>query len=185
MTEYYTGSISQEPRFTSSINSQTNIKQLQDEIYNECLLPQFNLENLGIDYLSHLDTSISLELYERVITFISESYIHININDFIFEDILKKLFFGKSIYELFFIDIPKDDIFDFKLNIKEDMSNVNIRKYLIDYYITKTKRYESLKVINGDNKFSYLIIKNSIAANIFDTNIQEFKTKYLNILLTK
>lgn len=185
MTEYYNGSISQEPRFTGNINSQTNIKQLQDEIYNECLLPQFNLENLGINYLSDLDISVSLELYERVISFINDSYIHINVNDFIFEDVLKKLFFGKSIYELFFIDIPKEDIIDFKSNIKEDTSNNEIRNYLINYYINKTKRYESLKLISDNNEFIHLIIKSSIAASIFDADIQDFKIKYLNVLLTR
>ena len=181
MTEYY--NISQEPRFTSIINYQNNIKSIQEELYNECIMSQFNLENLGINYLEEYDISITFDLYERVIAFIDKSYIHINGNNFIFDDDNKKLMFGKVLYELFFVDIPKEDIYEFE----KELENINdLRKFLVDYYITKTKRYESLKIINNTNTdIDYMIFKNSIAANLFDSNISEFKSKYLMVLINR
>jgi hypothetical protein len=178
-TEYYNGSISQEPRFTAKINEQANIKLMQDRLYYDCLLPQFDLENLGINYLKGYDLAITLDLYDKVISFIDKSYIHINHNTIILEDNIKKMFFGKSLYELFFVDIPKTDIYEFK-NISGDLRN-----FLIDYYITKTKRYESFKQLNKTLEFDYLIIKNSIAATIFDANIDNFKSKYFDVLISR
>ena len=95
------------------------------------------------------------------------------------------MFFGKSLYELIFVDIPKDDINEFKKNMSTESSDIEIRNYLINYYIAKVKRYESLKTINNDHVFDYLIFKNSVAANLFDSNLQDFRIKYLNILLLR
>ncbi len=185
MSEYYNGSISQEARFTNVINYQSNIKLLQDELYNECLLSQFNLENLGINYLADYDIDITFDLYERVIVFIDKSYIHINGNNFIFDDDNKKFMFGKVLYELFFVNIPSEDIYEFDKEIDKNGYD-NIGTFLIDYYITKTKRYESLKHINNNNsEIDYLIFKNSIAANLFDGDLVEFKNKYLRMLISK
>ena len=167
---------------------QNNIKSIQEELYNECIMSQFNLENLGINYLEEYDISITFDLYERVIAFIDKSYIHINGNNFIFDDDNKKLMFGKVLYELFFVDIPKEDIYEFEKEFdKSDYSNINdLRKFFVDYYITKTKRYESLKIINNTNTdIDYMIFKNSIAANLFDSDISEFKNKYLMVLINR
>ena len=179
MQDYYNGSYSQEPRYTATINYQSNLKQLKDILYNECLLSQFNLENLGIDYLKDYDMTVTLDLYDNVITFINNSYIHIN--DSILEDDNKRFLFGKSLYEIFFIDIPTEDIREFVNHIDKDLKD--LRNIIVNYYITKTKRYESLRSINVVNKeIDYNIFKNSIASSLFDTDLTDFKNKYLTVL---
>lgn len=175
--EYYTGSYSQEPRYTNKIIKQSNNNDLLNILYNECIIPQFNFKNLGIDYLSDIDNRIAIILYDKIISFIDESYIHIDMS--FKENDLQLLMYGKALYETFFIDIPINDINEFKDYYSKN--NNELRNYLINYYATRAKRYDSLK--STSNSFAYQIFKNSMLSILFDNELENFKSKYLNTIL--
>lgn len=170
--KYFDGLISQEPAYTNLINKISNRNQLVEEIYNDYLLQQFDLENLRIDYISDQENSVRIKLYEKVMTFINDNYIHIDFNNFITEDPIRSYIFGKILYELFFIDIPTE---------LPDMVNKNI----VDYFIDKTKSLKALAIATNSSKLDYKIIKYSTAAVLFDCNLENFKIKYFNILISR
>jgi len=163
-------------------NISEGFKEEENDLFNNLIREQIelqyiNLQNLGIDYIEqHI---IDNNIYSDLIEFINESYVSIiNIQTF-FDNPVQLQVVGKSIYEIFCVDMINEIIPKLlkKFNLQDSteieiLSQSFIKDGLFNIGKTKLDILQKIYNINNSNKIRYQIIKNGLFIDIIDNDIE-------------
>lgn len=167
-----------EPYKNSRIGIQEEISDSFNELIREQIEFQYiELENLGIDYIE--TNIINDDIYIDFINYIDETYVSITNIQNIFDNPVQLQIIGKSLYEIFCVDIVNDiipKVLKF-YNLQDSyelglLSKVSIKEALFNIGEKRLINLKKLYTINNSNKIRYEIIKMGLFLDIIDTDIE-------------
>jgi hypothetical protein len=167
-----------EPYKNTTIGIQEEISDSFNELIREQIEPQYiELENLGIDYIEA--NIINDDIYIDFINYIDETYISIINVQNIFDNPVQLQIVGKSLYEIFCVDMVNDIIprvLKF-YNLQDSyelglLNKVSIKEALFNIGEKRLINLKKLYTINNSNKIRYEIIKMGLFLDIINTDIE-------------
>jgi len=170
-------------------NIPEGFKEEETDLFNNLVRGQVELQyiylkNLGIDYINQyiVDDNIYVDLIE----FINDTYISIVNAQTFFDNAVQLQIVGKSIYEIFCVDmvneiIPKLLKF-LKLQDSTEiglLSNSFIKNGLFNIGKTRLDILQKIYDINKLDIIRYQIIKNGLFIDIIDSDIESFLENFI------
>lgn len=163
-------------------NIPEGFKDEEIDLFNQLIKYQIeeqyiNLQNLGIDYIEQniVDDNIYIDLIE----FINDSYISIGNVQNVFDNPVQLQVVGKSLYEIFCVDIINEIIPKLLkfLNLQDSteielLSQPFIKDGLFNIGKTRLELLQKIYNINNSDKIRYQIIKEGLFIDIIDNDIE-------------
>lgn len=143
---------------------------LEDQIQT-----QFNLENIGFNYIENYEDEIPITFYSWLLEKINDMYFEIPDIEYIYEDYDKIIKVSTSLYKFLFVEILK-----YIELLKEYKFEKNIRDIIGDIM----KNMKQLLNEQGLTSVKPKIIELSIVYDCLDNNLDDFNN-YLDHLLYK
>jgi len=163
-------------------NIPEGFKDEEIDLFNQLIKYQIedqyiNLKNLGIDYINQniVDDNIYLDFIE----FINDSYISIGNIQNIFDNPVQLQVVGKSLYEIFCVDIINEIIPKLLkfLNLQDSteielLSQSFIKDGLFNIGKTRLELLQKIYALNNSDKIRQQIIKEGLFIDIIDNDIE-------------